>query len=140
VEQPSTSSMALYSTCQKYIYNLDYLHGCYAILVVCHTMLYAFSNYAIHMLRLEIHAKATVWCALWACSSSLLVHPKGGRPGGLEPVPYTQVWCSGITGSIEYDHIPWCCRGRRQVVIALPIRHIKAWSVHSPTFDYGLGV
>jgi hypothetical protein len=123
-----------------YIYNSEYLHGYYAILVVCHVMLSASLSYAIHMLRLEIHAKATVWCALWACSSSLLVHPQGGRPGGLEQVPYTRAWCSDIMGSIEYNHIPRCCRGRRQVVIAMSVRHIQAWFVHSPTFGYGVGV
>jgi hypothetical protein len=74
--------MALYSTCHEFIYNLEYFHGSHAILVVCHTMLYAFLSYAAHMFRLEIHAKATVWCALWACSISLLIHPKSGRPEG----------------------------------------------------------
>jgi hypothetical protein len=67
--------MALYSTCQGYVYNSEYLHGCYAILVVCHAMFSASLCHAIYMLRLEIHAKAMVWCALWACSSSLVVHP-----------------------------------------------------------------
>jgi hypothetical protein len=67
--------MALYLTSQEFIYNLENLHGCYAILVVCHAMLSGSLSYAIHMLRLEIHAKATVWFALWAGSSSLLVHP-----------------------------------------------------------------
>jgi hypothetical protein len=74
--------MALYLTCQGYIYNSEYLHGCYAISVVCYAMLSASLSYATHMLRLEIYAKATVWCALWACSSSLLVHLLGGRPEG----------------------------------------------------------
>jgi hypothetical protein len=63
-----------------------------------------------------------------------------GNPGGLEQLPCTRAWCSGITGSVEYDHILRCCRGRRQVVTALFIRHIQAWFVYSPMFGYGVGV
>jgi hypothetical protein len=47
-----------------------------------------------------------------------------GEPGGLEQVLHTRAWYSDISRSIEYDHIPLCCRGRRQVVIALSVRHI----------------
>jgi hypothetical protein len=56
MEQLLTSGMALYLNCQEFIYNSEYLHGCVAILVVCHAMLFAFLSYATHMLRLEIHA------------------------------------------------------------------------------------
>jgi hypothetical protein len=52
------------------------------LLVAFHSMLCASLSYAIHMFRLEINAKATVWCALRACSSSLLGHAKGGRTRG----------------------------------------------------------
>jgi hypothetical protein len=61
-----------------------------------------------------------------------------GDPGGLEQVPYTRAWCSSITGSIEYDHIPWFCRGRRQVVTTLSVCHVQAWFAYSPTFNYGV--
>jgi hypothetical protein len=63
-------------------------------------MLCASLSYAIHMLRLEIHAEATIWCALWACSSSLLLHPKGGKPGGTRA---GSVYTSSMV--LRYDEI-----------------------------------
>ena len=42
------------------------------------------------------------------CSSALLGHPKGGRPGGLRVVTsYTSV-VLGYAGSFGYDRAPWC--------------------------------
>ena len=56
-----------------------------------------------------------------ACSSVLLVHPKGGRPGGTRVVTsYTSV-VLGYEGSFGYDHAPSCDLGRRQVVTALSV-------------------
>jgi hypothetical protein len=81
-------------------------------------------SYAIHRLRLEICAKATVWCAPWACSSFYLSIRRVGDLGRLEQVPYIGAWCSGMTGSIEYDHTPQCCRGRWQMVTTLFIHHV----------------
>ena len=57
-----------------------------------------------------------------ACSSVLLVHPKGGRPGGTRVVTsYTSV-VLGYAGSFGYDRAPRCDWGRRQVVTALTER------------------
>ena len=56
------------------------------------------------------------------CSSILLVHPKGGRPGDARVVTsYTSV-VLGYVGSFGYDRAPWCDWGRRQVVTALFVR------------------
>ena len=44
----------------------------------------------------------------WACSSVLLVHPKGGRPGDTRVVTsYTSV-VLGYAGSFGYDYAPRC--------------------------------
>ena len=60
-----------------------------------------------------------------ACSSVLLVHPKGGRPGGTRVVTsYTSV-VLGYAGSFGYDRAPRCDWGRLQVVTALSVRHIS---------------
>jgi hypothetical protein len=47
-----------------------------------------------------------------------------GDPKRLEQVPYTQAWCSGMTGSIECDHTPRCSKDRRQMVTTLFVCHI----------------
>jgi hypothetical protein len=74
--------------------------------------------------RLPISLKQTICLlCLWACLSALLVHPMGGRPGGIRVVTsYTGV-VLGYAGSFRYDHAPRCCRGRRQVVTALSVRY-----------------
>ena len=57
-----------------------------------------------------------------ACSSILLVHPKGGRPGDARVVTsYTGV-VLGYAGSFGYDRVPWCDWARWQEVTALSIR------------------
>ena len=53
---------------------------------------------------------------LRACSSILLVHPKGGRPGG------TRVVTSYTGVVLGYDCAPRCDWGRRQVVTALSVQ------------------
>jgi hypothetical protein len=60
---------------------------------------------------------------LWAGLSTLLVHPKGGRPREARVVTsYTGVM-PGYEGSFGYDHAPRCCRGRPQLVTTLSIRY-----------------
>src|SRR6185436_1062434 len=57
-----------------------------------------------------------------ACSSVLIVHPKGGRHGGTRVVTsYTSV-VLGYAGSFGYDLAPRCDWGRRLVVTALSVR------------------
>ena len=56
-----------------------------------------------------------------ACSSILIVHPKGGRPGDTRVVTsYTSV-VLGYARSIGYDCAPWCDWGKWQVVTALSV-------------------
>ena len=56
-----------------------------------------------------------------ACSSVLLVHPKGGRPRDARVVTsYTGV-VLGYAGSFRYDHAPRCDWGRQLVVTALSV-------------------
>ena len=58
----------------------------------------------------------------WACSSILLVHPKGGRSGDARVVTsYTGV-VLGYAGSFGYDRAPWCDWGRQHEVIAMSVR------------------
>ena len=57
-----------------------------------------------------------------ACSSVLLVHPKGGRPGGTRVVTSYTSMVLVYVGSFVYDRAPRCNWGRRQVVTALSVR------------------
>ena len=76
-----------------------------------------------------------------ACSSVLLVHPKGGRPEDARVVTsYTSVVLR-YAGSFGYDRAPWCDWGRWQVVTALSVRRNSgvAFSV-LPGVRFGVGV
>jgi hypothetical protein len=138
VEQSSASGMALYSTCQYPIHNVELSHGCYAILIVYHTMPCSCISYALYMVIPDVLSKDIGSLCHWACLSTLLVHPKGGRSGGTRVVTsYTGV-VPGYVGSLGYDHAPRCCRGRRQVVTALSVHyggiavvsvvpHVRVW-------------
>ena len=112
--------MALYSTCQISIHNIELCHSCFTILIVYQSMLRSFISYATVLDRLD--DTATDKGSLCFQSSVLLVHLKGGRPGGTRVVTsYTSV-VLGNAGSFGYDHAPWCDWGRRQVVTALSVR------------------
>ena len=69
-------------------------------------MLGLFMSYANHMLRLDDMGKYIGSFCFWACSSSLLVHPKGGRPGGARVVTSYMGVVLGYAGSYGYDHAP----------------------------------
>jgi hypothetical protein len=115
--------MALYSTCQYLIHNSEFSHGCYAILIVYHTMPCFITIYPLYVVRPDELNKDIGSLCLWACLSALLINPKGGRPRGTRIVTsYTGV-VLGYAGSFRYDHAPWCCRGKRQVVTALSVHH-----------------
>ena len=114
--------MALYPTCQTSIHNIEFCHGCFAILIVYQSMLSSFISYATVLVRPDDPGTDRGSLCFRACSSVLLVHPKGGRPGGTRVVTsYTSV-VLGYAGSFGYDHAPWCDWGRRQVVAALFVR------------------
>ena len=68
------------------------------------------------------------------CSSVLLVHPKGGRPGDTRVVTSYMSVVLGYAGSFGYDRAPQCDWGRRQVVTALLRLE------YSPTFGFIVGV
>ena len=84
-------------------------------------MLSSFMSYAKVLVRPDDPGMDRGSLCLRACSSVLLVHPKGGRPGGIRVVTsYTSV-VLGYAGSFGYDRAPRCDWGRRQVVTALSI-------------------
>jgi hypothetical protein len=78
--------MALYLTCQYLIHNIEFSHGCYAILIVYHTMPCFIISYAIYVVRLDELSKDIGSLCFWAYLISLPIHPKGGRPGGARVV------------------------------------------------------
>jgi hypothetical protein len=98
--------MALYSTCLYPIHNALLSHGCYAILIVYHTMPCSSISYALYVVRPDVLCKAIGLFCLCACLSALLVRPKGGRPRGARVV------------SVFYRHthrgIPPRCRQDRK--------------------------
>jgi hypothetical protein len=115
--------MTLYSTCQYLIHNAELSHGCYAILIVYHTMPYLFISYSIYVVRLDELSNDIGSLCLRTYLSALLVHPKGGRPGGARVVTSYTCVVLGYAESFGYDHAPWSSRGRRQVVTALYVRY-----------------
>ena len=114
--------MALYPTCQTSIHNIEFCHGSFTILIVYQSMLSSFISYATVLVRPDDPGTDRGSLCFHACSSVLLVHPKGGRPGGTRVVTsYTSV-VLGYAGSFGYDRTPQCDWGRRQVVTALSVR------------------
>ena len=58
--------------------------GCYAISIVYQSMLSVIMSCAMYMVRLDDPGMDIGSLYFRACSSVLLVHPKGGDPGTLE--------------------------------------------------------
>ena len=69
--------MALYFNCQLSIHNTELCHGCYAILIVYQSMLWLFMSYAKDVVRPDDLGTDISSLCFRACSSILLVHPKG---------------------------------------------------------------
>ena len=91
-------------------------------MIVYQSMPRSFINYATVLVRPDDPGTDRGSLCFRACSSVLLVHPKGGRPGGTRVVTsYTSV-VLGYAGSFGYDRAPRCDWGRRQVVTAQSIR------------------
>ena len=100
--------MALYSTCQTSIHNIEFCHGCFTILIVYQSMVRSFISYATILVRPDDPGTDRGSLCFRACSSILLVHPKGGRPGDTRVVTsYTSV-VLGYAGSFGYDRASWC--------------------------------
>ena len=113
--------MALYPICQTSIHNIEICHGCFTILIVCQSMLSSFMSYAKILVRPDDPGTDRGSLCFRSCSSILLVHPKGGRPGDARVVTsYTGV-VLGYEGSFGYDRAPRCDWGRRQVVTAMSV-------------------
>ena len=91
-------------------------------MIVYHSMLSSFISYATVLVRPDDPGTDRGSLCFQACSSVLLVHPKGGRTGGTRVVTsYTSVVLR-YAGSFGYNHAPWCDWGRRQVVTTLSVR------------------
>ena len=114
--------MALYPTCQTSIHNIEFCLGCFTILIVYQSMLRSFISYATVLVRPDDPGMDRGSLCFRACSSVLLVHPKGGRPGDARVVTSYMSVVLGYAGSIRYDHAPRCDWDRRQVVTALSVR------------------
>ena len=98
--------MALYSSYMYYIHKIEFICGCYVILIVYHTMPHFIISYAKYVVRPDDPSKDISLLCFRACSSSLLVHPKGGRPGGARVVTSYMGVVLGYAGSYGYDHAP----------------------------------
>ena len=100
--------MALYPICQTSIHNIELCHSCFAISIVYQSMLSSFMSYAKVLVRPDDPGTDRGSLCFRACFSVLLVHPKGGRPGGTRVVTsYTSV-VLGYAGSFGYDYAPRC--------------------------------
>ena len=102
-------------------------------------MLSLFMSYMNHMLRLDDMGKDIGSFCFWACSSSLLVHPKRERPGEARVVTSYMGVVRGYVGSFGYDGTPRSDGGRRQVVTVHPA-HLLMGLVKSTMFGYCVGV
>ena len=107
-EQSSALGLALYSICQHSIHNIELCHGCYAISIVYQSMLCLIMSYAKDMVRPDDPGTDVGLLCFQACSSVLLVHPKGGRPEDARVVTSCTSVVLGYAGSFKYDCAPWC--------------------------------
>ena len=85
-------------------------------------MLSSFMSYAKVLVRPDDPGTDRGSLCFRACSSVLLVHPKGGRPGDARVVTSYMSVVLGYAGSIGYDRASRCDWGRWQVVTALSVR------------------
>ena len=93
--------MGLYPTCRHSVCNIEFIHICYAILIVYQSMLCLFMSYMKHVVWLDDMGKDIDLLCFWACYRSLLIHPKGGRTGEARVVTsYTGV-VLGYVGSSD---------------------------------------
>ena len=111
--------MALYLTCQISIHNIELCHGCCTILIVYQSLLSPFMSCATDLVRPDDSGTDRGSLCLRACSSVLLVHPEGGRPGDARVVTSCTSVVLGYAGSFGYEPTPQCDWGRRLVVTAL---------------------
>ena len=92
------------------------------MLIVYQSMLHFITSCVTNMVRLDDLGTDRGLLCFRACSSVLLVHPKGGTPGDARVVTSYTNMVLGYAGSFGYDRAPWCEWGRRQVVTALSVQ------------------
>ena len=90
--------------------------------IIYQSMLSSFISYAKVLVRPDVPGTDRGLLCFRACSSVLLVHPKGGRPGDARVVTSCTSVMLGYAGSFGYDRAPRCDWGRRQVVTVLSVR------------------
>ena len=78
--------MALYSFCQYSIHNIEFDHGCYAVLIVYQSVLMFIMSCVTSMVSPDVQGLDNGSLCFRVCSSALLVHPEGGSPGGIRVV------------------------------------------------------
>ena len=91
--------MALYSFCQYSIHNIEFVHGCYAILIVHQSMLMFIMSCVMSMVRPDDQGLDNGSLCFRACSSALLGHPMGGSPRGIRVVTSYMSVVLGYAGS-----------------------------------------
>ena len=85
------------------------------------TLCYIFMSYAKDIVRPDDPGTDVGSLCFRACSSILLVHPKGGRPEDARVVTSYTGMVLVYAGFIGYDRAPWCDWDRWQVVTALSV-------------------
>ena len=86
--------MALYSDF-LYINHSEFVLGYLAMFIACLALISAYSSYSSCLLRPNDLGKDIGSLCFRACLSILLVHPKGGGPGGARVVTSYVAWCPG---------------------------------------------
>ena len=130
-ERSLALDMALYSNYQLSIHNIELCHGFYTISIVYQSIFWLFMCYAKDMVRPDDPGTDIGLLCFRTCSSVLLVHPKGGRPGDARVVTSFAGVVLGYAGSFGYDRAPRCDWGRREVVTAVFVRHNSGVAINA---------
>ena len=117
VEHSSASGMAMYSDC-RYTFHTELVHGCSAIVIACLSMFCQFISYLGCLLRPDDLGKDVSSLCFRVFLSILIVHPKGGKPGGARVVTSYIGVVPGYAGSFRYDGVPRIEWGRPRVLTA----------------------
>jgi len=83
IEQSSAFGIALYSTCQHSIHNIEFHHGCYAILIIYQSMLSLFMSCVMNMVRLDDLVWILVCCVFGLALAFYLFIRRVGDTGML---------------------------------------------------------
>jgi len=132
--------MALYSNF-RYAIHTEFVIGYLAMFLACLAWICVLSSYTSCLLRPDDLGTYIGSLCFRVCLSILLVHPKGGGPGGARVVTSYAGMVHGYTRSFGYDGAPRFDWGRPQVVTALSIcREATSRLAYSPTFGYRVGI